>query len=69
MADFKNPIDQLIHDLGGTVAVAGELGVAPSVVSTWRSTGRVPKWRVDPLKNIAAEKDIPFTLNAPSEAA
>jgi hypothetical protein len=53
MADFKNPIDQFIKELGGTVKVATALGVTPSVVSSWRSSGKIPNWRVEPVLKIA----------------
>ena len=35
----------IIDDLGGTVAVATALGLPPSTVSSWKSSGRIQKWR------------------------
>lgn len=70
MAEFKNPIDQLISDLGGTVVVAKAMGVSPSVVSFWRSTGNIPNWRVAPfLKVIAAKKKQEPSLHVPEGIA
>ena len=58
---FKNPIDQFISELGGTSAVARELGgCRPSVVSAWRIKGRVPRWRIAPLVDLAVRKGVAF---------
>lgn len=35
-------VDELIEALGGTSAAAALLGVGMSVVSNWRSRGRIP---------------------------
>lgn len=58
MADFKNPIDQFIKELGGTVVVADALGVTPSVVSSWRSVGKIPNWRIGPVMKFAKRKGL-----------
>lgn len=58
MPTFKNPIDQFIKELGSTSQVALDLGLAPSVVSTWRKTGKVPKWRVGPMLDLARKKGV-----------
>lgn len=60
MADFKNSIDQFINALGGTVAVAKEHRVGPSVVSSWRKTGKVPNWRVPRIVELALAKGVPL---------
>lgn len=58
MREFRNPIDHLIHGLGGTVVVAKALGLAPSVVSTWRGKGRIPNWREKDLAKLAKRAGV-----------
>lgn len=65
MADVKNPIDKFISDLGGTVVVAKAAGVAPSVVSFWRTSGRIPIWRLPAV--MAINPKIEFPGNAPKK--
>lgn len=42
-----------INALGGTVAVANSLGLAPTTVSSWKSSGSIPRWRRDDLEKLA----------------
>lgn len=51
-------VEQFIDALGGTIAVAAELDLAPTTVSSWKSSGSIPKWRMDGLRRIAAEKGV-----------
>jgi hypothetical protein len=51
-------VEEFINALGGTVAVAQALGIAPTTVSSWKSAGSVPKWRMAGLEQIAMEKNI-----------
>jgi len=51
-------VDQFLKALGGTVAVANELGLAPTTVSSWKSSGSIPKWRMEGIQRIAQEKGV-----------
>lgn len=51
-------VDQFLNALGGTVAVAKALDLAPTTVSSWRASGSIPKWRMDGIRQIAADKGI-----------
>lgn len=51
-------VEQFIDELGGTVAVATALELAPTTVSSWKSSGSIPKWRMDGLRQLAALKRI-----------
>lgn len=51
-------IEQFIVDLGGTVAVANALDLAPTTVSSWKSANSIPKWRRDGLIALASEKKV-----------
>jgi hypothetical protein len=53
-------IDQFINALGGTVAVATALDLAPTTVSSWKSTNSIPKWRWGGLRALAQEKAVPL---------
>lgn len=44
---------QIIDALGGTVAVARALSLAPTTVSSWKQSGRIPKWRMAEVKAFA----------------
>lgn len=54
-------VDQFIDALGGTVAVATALDLAPTTVSSWKTAGSIPKWRMDGIRQLAALKrlDVP----------
>lgn len=51
-------VDQFLKALGGTVAVANALGLAPTTVSSWKSSGSIPKWRMDGIRQVATAKGI-----------
>ena len=51
-------VETFIDDLGGTVAVANALDLAPTTVSSWKSSGSIPKWRMDALKAFASKQGI-----------
>lgn len=53
-------IEQFIDALGGTVAVATALDLAPTTVSSWKSTNSIPKWRRDGLRTLAGKKAVPL---------
>ena len=43
---------QFIDALGGTNKVANALALAPTTVSSWKSSGSIPEWRMDKLKRL-----------------
>lgn len=51
-------VEQFIDELGGTVAVATALDLAPTTVSSWKSSGSIPKWRMEGIRKLAALKKI-----------
>lgn len=53
-------VEQFIDALGGTVAVATALDLAPTTVSSWKSSGSIPKWRRDGLRPLAEQKCVDF---------
>ena len=52
-------ISDFIDDLGGTVAVANALDLAPTTVSSWKNGKKIPKWRRDALTELAKKKRKP----------
>jgi len=66
-------VEQFIDDLGGTVAVASALDLAPTTVSSWKSSGSIPKWRKGELAAFAKTKGLTFpdsfATPTPREAA
>lgn len=48
----------IIEALGGTSAVAAELDLTPSTVSSWKSSGRIPKWRRPAIETLARRKGL-----------
>ena len=63
---MENAAD-IIDALGGTFTVARALDIAPSTVSSWKQSGKIPKWRVPGIEVIASEKGI--DLSAVPKAA
>lgn len=57
-----NTATQIIDQLGGTSFVAKALDLTPSTVSSWKSSGNIPKWRMDNIKRLAAEKGVALTV-------
>jgi hypothetical protein len=51
-------VDQFIDALGGTVAVATALGLANTTVSSWKTSGSIPKWRMEGVRQLAGLKKI-----------
>jgi len=51
-------VEQFIDALGGTIAVATALDLPPTTVSSWKSSGSIPKWRMEGLTRLAGEKRI-----------
>lgn len=55
---------EIIKKLGGTVQVATALDLTPSTVSSWKKSGNIPKWRMDGVQRLAAEKGVTLTVAA-----
>lgn len=49
---------QIVDALGGTSAVAAALELTPSTVSSWKTSGRIPRWWKKGIDEIATEKGI-----------
>ncbi|WP_375284862.1 carph-isopro domain-containing protein [Sphingobium yanoikuyae] len=49
---------EIVEALGGTVAVANALGIAPTTVSSWKKAGRIPPWRVPVIRQMAEKSSI-----------
>ncbi len=58
---------EIIELLGGTSAVARELGLTPSTVSSWKQLRAIPNWRMDGIRKLAKAKGV--TLNLAGKAA
>ncbi|WP_452654886.1 carph-isopro domain-containing protein [Sphingomonas bisphenolicum] len=58
----------IITALGGTSAVARELGLPPSTVSSWKAGARIPKWRMQGIEAMAQSKGIDLHKNADTAA-
>ncbi|PHP18304.1 MULTISPECIES: Cro/CI family transcriptional regulator [Sphingobium] len=43
----------IIDALGGTSAVARALEITPSTVSSWKTSGRIPRWRMPLVEALA----------------
>ncbi len=57
MAAMNNASD-IIEALGGTFAVARELDIAPSTVSSWKQSGTIPKWRLPGIAEMARQHGV-----------
>jgi hypothetical protein len=64
-------VEAFINDLGGTVEVATALELTPSTVSSWKTAGSIPKWRMDGIKKLAKRKgiEVPDSFARPQGAA
>lgn len=58
----RNPVDAFIRELGGPSEVARKLSLRPSTVSAWQLCGRIPKWRVGDLAELAHDRGLPMPL-------
>ncbi|WP_152536483.1 carph-isopro domain-containing protein [Sphingobium sp. C100] len=48
----------IIAALGGTSAVARELELSPSTVSSWKAGARIPKWRMPSIRSLAERQGV-----------
>jgi hypothetical protein len=55
---------QIVDALGGTVEVAKALELTPSTVSSWKTSGSIPKWRMAGIREIARDKGV--SLESPT---
>jgi len=68
---------EIVEALGGTVAVAKALDIAPTTVSSWKASGRIPPWRMSVIRALAEkcavtlsnEGVLSFVQPPPTEAA
>jgi len=51
-------ISTFIDQLGGTVKVANALDLSPTTVSSWKSSGSIPRWRRKDLLALAYEANV-----------
>ncbi|MBO9602571.1 MAG: hypothetical protein J7496_08695 [Novosphingobium sp.] len=63
-------VEQFIDALGGTVEVANALDLAPTTVSSWKSSNSIPKWRRADLGAFAKVKgrELPAVFAQPNPA-
>lgn len=59
--------EQMIVALGGTVEVAKAIEAPPSTVSSWKTAGKIPHWRMPAIILLAERKGV--TLAMPSDRA
>ncbi|USA40243.1 hypothetical protein NCF86_03555 [Pelagerythrobacter marinus] len=59
-------VSQFIDKLGGTVAVANGLDLAPTTVSSWKTSNSIPKWREPALRELAAAQGVEYPDRRPS---
>lgn len=62
---------QIVEALGGTVAVATELDLTPSTVSSWKASGSIPRWWMPGISAFAKAKgvDLPAPHPKPDRSA
>jgi hypothetical protein len=53
-----NTASEIVTALGGTVAVANALDLTPSTVSSWKTSGSIPRWWMPGLEAFAREQGI-----------
>lgn len=61
---MSNPVAELIAAFGGTTAASRAIGAPITTVDTWKSTGRIPHWRMEAVRKAAedAKIDLPAAL-------
>ena len=57
----------IIEALGGTVAVARALKLAPTTVSSWKGS-KIPNWRIDAIEKLARKQGVDLAA-LPQKAA
>lgn len=56
--DSMTPAEYIIERFDGTTALARALGLAPSTVHSWKSTGQIPAKWVTPILNAGQERGL-----------
>lgn len=49
---------QIVEALGGTVKVATALALTPSTVSSWKTSGNIPRWWMRDIKAMAKKEGV-----------
>lgn len=64
-------VEAFIDELGGTIAVAKALDLAPTTVSSWKSANSIPKWRMDGIGRLARKRgvDVPASFVSVGKSA
>lgn len=62
-------VADFIKALGGTVSVAAALDLTPSTVSSWKTAGSIPRWRMEAIRKLAKDKGkpVPDSFTKPPE--
>ena len=53
-----NIASAIVNSLGGTVAVSNALDLAPSTVSSWKKSGKIPRWWMPQIELFAEKQNI-----------
>ena len=53
-----NTATDIVTALGGTSKLAKALDLTPSTVSSWKTNGSIPKWRMEKIEALAALKGV-----------
>ncbi|WP_369974079.1 carph-isopro domain-containing protein [Novosphingobium sp. GV055] len=54
----------MIAALGGTVEVAKAIQAPPSTVSSWKTAGKIPRWRMAEIERLAKDKGVSLAAQA-----
>jgi len=57
---MQHTASEIIEALGGTSAVARELEIAPTTVSSWKTSETIPPWRWPAIEDIAKRRGLSF---------
>lgn len=49
---------QIVEALGGTVKVANALDLTPSTVSSWKGSGKIPRWWMRDITALALQTGV-----------
>jgi len=56
-------VDEIVEGCGGTSALAAELELTPSVVSSWREVNFIPRWWITAVLSAAERRDFHVSQN------
>lgn len=61
---------QIVDALGGTVKVANALDLTPSTVSSWKGSGKIPRWWMRDINALAQQTGVDLdNLPRPTKSA